>query len=156
MSDLDNLVIDIKSNDDDTQSVLNLNMDSNNDRPSVNFGGGIELLMNDKKKSNVASEIGLGELSELENELNDLTTDIGKKSLENSRSNLFDKAINNVSTGINKPQTGDNKGIKIEKETINLGQATSGGYTDNKSWDGLVNLTIFQMFLKKHQWRKKS
>ena len=136
MSDLDNLVIDIKSNDDDTQSVLNLNMDSNNDRPSVNFGGGIELLMNDKKKSNVASEIGLGELSELENELNDLTTDIGKKSLENSRSNLFDKAINNVSTGINKPQTGESKGIKIEKETINLGQATSGGYTDNKSWDG--------------------
>ena len=136
MSDLDNLVIDIKSNDDDTQSVLNLNMDSNNDRPSVNFGGGIELLMNDKKKSNVASEIGLGELSELENELNDLTADIGKKSLENSRSNLFDKAINNVSTGINKPQTGESKGIKIEKETINLGQATSGGYTDNKSWDG--------------------
>ena len=38
-------------------------------KPSVNFGGGIELLMNDKKKGG-STEIGIGELSELENDLN--------------------------------------------------------------------------------------
>ena len=49
--------------------------------PSVNFGGGIELLMNDKKKSGGGSrggrepgeEINLDDLTNLEKELNDLT-----------------------------------------------------------------------------------
>ena len=42
---------------------------------SVNFGSGIELLMNDKKtKSNDGgSEIGIDDLTNLENDLNDLT-----------------------------------------------------------------------------------
>ena len=42
-------------------------------KPSVNFGGGIELLMNDKRKSDGSkdptSDIDLGDLTELENEL---------------------------------------------------------------------------------------
>lgn len=51
------------------------------ENPSVNFGGGIELLMNDKKKSGGGSrggsepgeEINLDDLTNLERELNDLT-----------------------------------------------------------------------------------
>ncbi len=46
---------------------------------SVNFGGGIELLMNDKrksggtdKKSNGSDDIALGDINELEAELNNL------------------------------------------------------------------------------------
>jgi hypothetical protein len=49
-----------------------------NDGPSssssVNFGGGIELLMNDKKRAtSSSSSIDLGELDKLENELNELS-----------------------------------------------------------------------------------
>jgi len=151
MSGLEQVVIDINK---DNKSVTNLNIAGAN-KPSVNFGGGIELLMNEKKK-NSSTEIGLAELSELENELNDLSTDIGKKTLENSRSNIFNSAINSVST------TGETANFKdihtksnigdigntgnINKEpnlfgesgkiNENLGQATSASYTDNKSWDG--------------------
>ena len=94
MDELEQVVIDI--NDNDTKSVVNLNSNNDNasinNKPSVNFGGGIELLMNEKKKSS-SVEIGLGELSDLENELNDLAENVNTKSLENTRSNLFNKAI---------------------------------------------------------------
>ena len=45
-------------------------------KPSVNFGGGIELLMNDKQKkpsSKGASDIGLDDINSLEAELNELS-----------------------------------------------------------------------------------
>ena len=143
MSDLESLVIDI--NPSESKSVVNLN--TNNDpgppsRPSMNFGGGIELLMNDKKKTSSA-EIGLGELSELENELNDLSTDINKKTEENSRSSLFTKAINSASLEDRTNAKlggggggGNDLNVKFEKDSVNLGEDTAGGFTDNKSWDG--------------------
>ena len=46
-----------------------------------------------KKKKSSSVEIGLGELSDLENELNDLAENVNTKSLENTRSNLFNKDI---------------------------------------------------------------
>jgi hypothetical protein len=51
---------------------LNFNDDVSSTQ-SVNFGGGIELLMNDKKKSSGNTVIDLGELDKLENDLNDLS-----------------------------------------------------------------------------------
>jgi len=116
-------------------------------KPSVNFGGGIELLMNEKKKGSSA-ELGLAELSDLENELNDLSTDIGKKTLENSRSNLFDSAINSINTSTSgakvefkdiplKSSDKDvNQNISGNMDYGNLGEASSANYSDNKSWDG--------------------
>ena len=71
MADLEPVVIDINPND--KNSAVNLNTSELptdiSSKPSVNFGGGIELLMNEKKKG-TSTEIGLGELSDLENELN--------------------------------------------------------------------------------------
>jgi len=69
-------------------------------KPSVNFGGGIELLMNDKRKSDGSkdptSDIDLGDLTELENELNDLTSDIEhSNSRSPSKSGLFNQNLNN-------------------------------------------------------------
>ena len=150
MNELENMVIDI--NPGDSKSVINLNSsDCNIDasirgKPSVNFGGGIELLMNEKKKGSSA-EIGLGELSDLENELNDLSEDINKKSLENTRSNLFNSAINSVSSGsAAQPLNVQFKDIPVKSSsgeggTSNsggggLGEATSEAFTDNKTWDG--------------------
>ena len=66
MTNLESMVIDLNPDD---KSVINIG-----DKPSVNFGGGIELLMNDKKKGG-STELGIGELSELENDLNNLSSD---------------------------------------------------------------------------------
>jgi hypothetical protein len=140
MSGLENMVIDITPSD-----TINLNMSSDpmiNNKPSVNFGGGIELLMNEKKKTSSA-EIGLGELSDLENELNDLSTDINKKSLENSRSSLFNTAINSISASkdtktIDTGKSGSSNvpNVTFAENSSNLGEATANAYSNSKSWDG--------------------
>ena len=41
---------------------------------SNSFGGGIELLMNDKNKSSNSADVNLADLDKLENELNDLSS----------------------------------------------------------------------------------
>ena len=61
-------------------------------KPSVNFGGGIEFLMNDKLKTDnkQKADIDLGDINELESELNNLTEDISiqkSSSLENIKIN---------------------------------------------------------------------
>lgn len=59
---------------------VNIRLDDNDRRvpPSVNFGPGIELLMNDKKKSSSANtSVDLGELDKLEAELNGLSGSSG-------------------------------------------------------------------------------
>ena len=160
MNGLEHMVIDINSAD--SKSVINLNNSEGpgmSNKPSVNFGGGIELLMNEKKKGSSA-EIGLGELSDLENELNDLSEDINTKSLENTRSNLFNTAINSMNSSDNKvefkdiKQPSNNGGFSgfsgfsgggvggglaaglAGGGADHLGEATSSAYADNKSWDG--------------------
>jgi len=134
------------------ESVININRsNSNNDlssRPSVNFGGGIELLMNEKKKDSRANspsaDIDLGDLNKLENELNDLTDDINNKQ---SRSGLF-KSILTGDIGGRSRMGGDHSADRIELESVtseiplkvnfeeDLGKATAGAGPDTKTWDG--------------------
>jgi hypothetical protein len=150
MSELEPVVIELNSND--IKPVVNLKPgpsqgdDMIRSKPSVNFGGGIELLMNEKKRGGSSAELGLAELSDLENELNDLSTDIGNKTVEHSRSSIFNKAINNLPTtttpiaegasiSISKTDPG-NKAINIETDPANLGEQTSQNFTTNKTWDG--------------------
>ena len=77
-------VIDLNNLDNDTSNSIKLNFDniesppsSSNNLPSVNFGGGIELLMNDKKKNNSDSKDNvLDEIDNLDSiaqELDDLS-----------------------------------------------------------------------------------
>ena len=148
MANLDNMVIDINPSND--KSGINLNRTAESfdlGKQSMNFGGGIELLMNDKKKNNTTSaSIGIGELSDLENELNDLSKDIDTKSIENSKSNLFNNAINSISSekeNLNvkfkdqntKPDIKFDKNINIEKSGT-LGEVTVEALSGNKTWDG--------------------
>ena len=72
MTELVPEVIDI--NKVNSMDVVNLNEDNLN-KPSMNFGGGIELLMNGKRKENKTptSDIDLDDISKLESELNELT-----------------------------------------------------------------------------------
>ena len=72
---------------------------SKNDLPSVNFGSGIELLMNEKRKSDGTktpiSEVNLGDINDLEKELNSLTSGAPEtKSIpRQSKSGLFNNSI---------------------------------------------------------------
>ncbi|MFY7731195.1 MAG: hypothetical protein ACOVRN_16880 [Flavobacterium sp.] len=100
-------------------------------RSSSSFGGGLELLMNDKVRESrrPTSDIDLEDLSKLENELNDLVEDI-PSSGHAPRSDLFDS----------KPSVSfsDSPSIKLSgfDDNINLGRATSETENDNKTWDG--------------------
>ena len=138
MADLEPVVIDINPNEN--SSAVNLNTSELpidiSSKPSVNFGGGIELLMNEKKKG-TSTEIGLGELSDLENELNSLSTDVNKKTLENSRSNLFSSAINNITQKVSfNDQDEKAKTINVPADASKIGEQTSQNFTTNKTWDG--------------------
>ena len=140
MTSLENMVISVTP-EEDTKSVINLETNQITDikeRPSVNFGGGIELLMNEKKKG-ASTEIGLGELSDLENELNTLSSDVNNiKSIENSKSSIFNNTINSLKTESLLGGRDDKINIdNISKEGPSVGEATSQSFSENKtSWDG--------------------
>tara|TARA_B100001769_G_scaffold275267_1_gene276692 strand:- start:6714 stop:8165 length:1452 start_codon:yes stop_codon:yes gene_type:complete len=109
-------------------------------RPSVNFGTGIELLMNDKKneKSNSNnSNIGIDDITKLEDELNDLTNTVvdkppyvESKEQEDTSKKLFGNIFSSKKDGSSVKEISDN-----DKDFSNLGKATSN-MNENKTWDG--------------------
>ena len=132
MTDLENVVIELSTNDSKTE--VNLKDDFSASNTNVNFGGGLELLMNEKKKGTSTNEIPLGELSDLENELNNLSSDINTKTVENNRSEIFSNILN--STSLEKDKEDDApKSINLESDN-NLGKETANNINVNKTWDG--------------------
>ena len=89
---------------------------------SSNFGGGLELLMNDKIRDSkkITSDINLDDLNNLENELNDLS-DIETSSFR-PNSDLF---------GVSKE---DKHSVRFSDS--NVGASTSQTEGDSKHWDG--------------------
>lgn len=110
--------------------------------PSVNFGPGIELLMNDKKRtsdnSNPASpsaDINLGDLDSLAKELDGLTSAPPKNSLKEAKSSLFDGNVNKLGgRSANLPTIT----TPIEKSNIklNIGDSVPESNSNNQTWDG--------------------
>ena len=114
-------------------SELDLNDDnfSNGEwnKKSSNFGGGLELLMNDKIKENTKlnSDIDLEDLNNLENELNGLVDEIPSESFK-PKSDLF----------------GNFSSLPEEKQSVkfsdnkdeSIGSYTASSDNDNKTWDG--------------------
>lgn len=114
-------------------------------QPSVNFGGGVELLMNEKRKNDgkkigSSTDIELGDLNDLEAELNKLTgtssfddKDINIKT--KSKSLLFKDALNGTGTEtikINKREISENDTDGIENVSgIGKSTAQSGVKTDD-------------------------
>jgi len=94
---------------------------------SSNFGGGLELLMNDKIKESrkPTSDIELDDLNNLENELNDLVDDTPSSSFK-PKSDMF----GGPSVSFSEPS------IKFGKDDSGLGASTSQTENDNKTWDG--------------------
>ena len=117
-------VIDLNNLDNDVSDSIKLNIDNTNNGesplPSVNFGGGIELLMNDKAKSNEPKnnndEQDIDNLDNIAQDLDDLS-DV--KIMGDDFSSMPEQDKLNVSFD-----------TLPGKSTANLGD------TNNKTWDG--------------------
>uniref|UniRef100_A0A6C0CPD4 Uncharacterized protein n=1 Tax=viral metagenome TaxID=1070528 RepID=A0A6C0CPD4_9ZZZZ len=123
----------------------NIKFDESSDSKKVSisepsFGGGIELLMNEKKKSSSSStNINVQELNDLEDELNDLSQTTTNVPYQET------KQVGGVSNFGNMFNMG-NSSIKNEQgmnqDTIKLGHSTketSSGAT--RTWDGFSKVT---------------
>ena len=148
MTDLTPEVIDINKLQD--ISVINIGNISGADGSvskvtgPVNFGSGIELLMNDKKKENSGSksDIDLGDLNRLENELNELSEEANIKVLENSKSGIFSSILNNPFRGESNADEqasvvsdGHHERLHVNFDE-NLGKASNSSDKEDKTWDG--------------------
>jgi len=130
----------------DNLEPINLKIDDYDSAPSsssksVNFGGGIELLMNNTKRSaGNATNIDLGDIGSLENELNELSNGGGSGSSNNGSSNGSEtKVLSGISNFFG---FGSDKGTGSSGPTPSdsgLGQATKEtGAGTNKTWDGFM------------------
>lgn len=124
---------------------------------SVNFGPGIELLMNDKKAkdSDPEADIHLGDLNKLEDELNDLADDADSKSMGRKEAggiletiSLSSTATKAASEPLESSLGNNDRNSKLPPAVpSNLGQSTSGtkDNKDNKTWDGFASFNDIPM-----------
>lgn len=119
------------SNLDFNDDFSNKNNSYSSGLKSTNFGGGIELLMNDKIKegSRPSSDIDIEDLNTLENELNNLS----EVNLGNTYSNKSDLFGSN-----NNDDNDDSKHFVRfdDNPSINIGKSTAETDEDKKTWDG--------------------
>lgn len=117
-------------------------------KPTVNFGPGIELLMNDRKRSNSGSgnmNIDLGELDKLENELNELSgessanksADSTTKTFTNFASNLFNFGGANTNSNSKNEHVSTDPILETDSK---LGSATFDSMGTTKTWDGFSKM----------------
>ena len=106
-----------------------IDISSTKSMKSTNFGGGLELLMNDKvkessglQKSNV-DNIDIGDLEDLEQDLNNLTDDINMST--HADSELFN----------NEPMQSV-KFDDMEEDKLSIGEATANLDDKQTTWDG--------------------
>ena len=97
---------------------------------SSNFGGGLELLMNDKMKEgsgNMGDSIDIGDLEDLEQDLNNLTDDINHGT--SATSDLFRN---------DRPQSVkfDYNANDNDNDNISIGEATANLDEKQSTWDG--------------------
>jgi hypothetical protein len=129
----DNNILELKPSVSFDDELDTEQMDTNT-KSAVNFGAGIELLMNDKKKgeNKKSSDVKIDDIENLEAELNDLVDNVNKPK-EKKDSNIFSNLFN----------IGGNKKKFVQEQTNediadpenNLGKSTAE-YNDSKSWDG--------------------
>jgi hypothetical protein len=138
MEDITNDIINL-----DSTPAINLNSSSSS-RPSVNFGGGIELLMNDKRlngnsdSKKASKDIDLGDLTDLEQELNNLVEEPPKSAPSFSKSGLFDSPVFKLNTGEVKDNVSIGSIVSIN-DSPQVGKATAASAQgDNKTWDGFT------------------
>jgi hypothetical protein len=123
---------------------ININFNDSTDnysKPSVNFGSGIELLMNDKQKSSSSSNyIDLGELDSLENQLNELSGSINDNNEKSSNSGYGETKTLSGFTSNLFGFSNDNNTKKSNQSDSNIGQATRESVGNTKTWDGFSKI----------------
>ena len=111
-------------------SELDFN-DNSFSQKKTNFGGGLELLMNDKIKegNKPTSDIDLEDLNNLENELNNLVDDVPVGESFNPKSDFFSNPSGSFDE---KPS------VRFSDSTssMGIGEATAQTAGESKTWDG--------------------
>lgn len=100
------------------------------ERPSIrssNFGSGIELLMNEKRRdaAEPSSDIQFDDLNNLEDELNDLAADTRNTQSFEGRTDFFSKSFG-----------GEKPSVSFADGSDSIGKATASTNSDSKTWDG--------------------
>ena len=117
----------------DDNEIIDISMDFENldggsswgKSKKTNFGGGIELLMNEKRNDSApTSDINIDDLNNLENELNDLANET------TPMSNNFESGFFGVKTNF------DNGPSVRFDDGPGLGKSTTNTDSDAKTWDG--------------------
>ena len=138
---------------------LNNKMDSmfvnkSSSTKSANFGAGIELLMNDKVKegnNSHTSDIELEDLNNLENELNNLSDEIGGSSSYKPRSDLFSNRSGN---NMNDDFADEKHTVKFADDAFSssssIGKSTSESENASKTWDGYGKFNNIPLNPDKH------
>ena len=106
-------------------------------RPGSNLGTGIELLMNENKISSKV-DLNLGELDNLEDELNELS---GHKTQSQSEGNT--KSLSGMASnffGFSKREEEPVRNTYEDTSDSNLGQATRDSIGTAKTWDGFSKM----------------
>jgi len=115
-------------------NIIDISMDFDNVNKwdkKTNFGGGIELLMNEKKNEThgSTSDINIDDLNNLENELNDLATD------NTPMTNSFGSKLFGMTSNFD-----DKASVSFSEEPSifndNIGHSTANTSSDAKTWDG--------------------
>ena len=129
INDLDTASVSLRDNDISAQNVSHETPPS----PHVNFGPGIELLMNDKNiSSSRSTNVGMAELDKLEQELNEASgvesQDKEVKSNGGMFANIFD-------FGTKTPTQTEKLGAESNNDS-KLGAATVESVGNTNTWDG--------------------
>ena len=115
------------------------NWNSRSSLKSANFGGGLELLMNDKVKESKTqnSDIDLEDLNNLENELNNLVDDSNTSFLP--KSDLFSKPSSSFASD-------DKQNVRFSfGDGPSIGKSTANSASESKSWDGFAKFNEIPM-----------
>lgn len=137
------------------------------EKPSVNFGGGLEFLMNDKKKNDgskkPSTDVKLDDLNDLENELNDLSNEIDQKKPE-TKTSIFNKLLGGgssnkdnikIDSSLDKPLTVEEPSLlNINDSTpiIKVNDGNPGDTSNNPSVIGKITANEAKVENKNKTW----
>ena len=122
-------------------------------KPSINFGGGIELLMNDKNKEQKkqSSSIEIEDITKLEDELNNLANDEENIVKEKNNNSFLGNIFSKKEDGKNVKSINE---IKKSDENQNLGKSTSN-LNETKTADGYGKFNNIPLNMEKPQEKKQ-
>lgn len=134
----------------DNLEPISLDFNNNAGPSSVSFGSGIELLMNDKKRSASSdnTKLDLGDLDDLENEMNELSNNATraaasqKSSSDGNTKTLGGMAANLFGLGgfVDKTTPATETPDESYHTDANLGYATRESAGNTKTWDGFSKM----------------